>query len=480
MKMATVPSSLLQLKAELEEVQLSLAKLKQKESLLQAKISAYNPSDNVSESNETCQYTLPQGLNSNDISRYSRQLLLPQIGALGQAKIKAAKVLVVGAGGLGSSALLYLAAMGVGNLGIVDFDCVDNSNLHRQIIHNEARQGLHKAISAKQSINLLNSQIKVSPILEQLTSDNALHIFKNYDIIVDATDNLPSRYLISDAAVLAAKPLVYGSALRLDGQIVVYNYRNGPCYRCLFPTPPKFDPTQNCSEAGVLGVVPGIIGCLQALQVIKIILGEQLHPFCNSSNSILDQKYYMTTFSAFGAPQFKHIRIRGRQPHCKICSSNPEINRLIDYPAFCGATQSDAPVMLSILNKNDAFRLSCLQYKQVRSSNSNHLLLDVRDTAQFVLCSLKNSIHIPYPHLLNLLSSEKSLDHSSSDFYPAFNHLISQISDPELPVYIICRRGNLSQLAVSSLRHHGYNNCYQIDGGLTSWQNDVDPSFPSY
>ncbi|PVV01543.1 hypothetical protein BB560_004037 [Smittium megazygosporum] len=480
--------SSIQTKAELEQIQASIAELKQKESILKARLASANSLiENQFDLSETLlQPTLPPGLTSNDISRYSRHLLLPAVGIEGQTKLKKAKVLVIGVGGLGSSALLYLSSMGIGEIGIVDFDSVDKSNLHRQIIHNEARQNMSKAKSAMLSINLLNSSTKVSPILEHLNSSNALQIFKNYDIILDATDNLPTRYLINDACVLLGKPLVYGSALRLDGQLVVYNYNGGPCYRCLFPKPPKFDPKQNCSEAGVLGVVPGIIGCLQALQAVKIILSS--HPSTLNSNNTVSSsssntspntnKYYMTTFSAFAVPQFKSIQIRGRQPSCEVCGDNPNIKHLIDYPAFCGASQSDDPVMLKVLDEKDPFRISCTNFAKLRVSNPNHILLDVREKSQYDICSLRESIHIPFSDLQALVQADSSQD--SIPTFSNFTQILEKSKTYNTPIYCICRRGNLSQLAVVTLRNYGLENCYQIDGGLTEWQKSIDPLFPSY
>ncbi|OMH80083.1 Adenylyltransferase and sulfurtransferase MOCS3 [Zancudomyces culisetae] len=258
---------------------------------------------------------------------------------LGQYKIKKSKVLVIGAGGLGSTVLLYLCAMGVGKIGVVDFDSVESSNLHRQIIHKENTAGLPKVESAKRAMNELNSRCEVETYNTHLNSSNALEIFEKYDIVVDASDNLPTRYLINDACVITKKPLVYGSALRLDGQVVKYNYKGGPCYRCMFPKPPPFDKKASCSEAGVLGVVPGLIGCIQALEVIKIVL---------SADSPQPTSSYMLSFSTYGNPQFRQFRIRNRRPDCEVCGESPTITSLIDYPAFCGADSTDMVSEFSI------------------------------------------------------------------------------------------------------------------------------------
>ncbi|OMJ22582.1 Adenylyltransferase and sulfurtransferase MOCS3 [Smittium culicis] len=263
------------LKLELESANNSIRELEEKKRKLQEKI------DNVITKNKPCSsiaYDIPMDLEANDISRYSRQLLMSEIGPGGQSRLKNSKVLVIGAGGLGSSVLLYLCSMGVGTIGIVDHDQVDLSNLHRQIIHNENRVGESKVSSARQSMNLLNSSCKIVEYDIHINSENALGIVANYDLVIDATDNLPTRYLINDSCVLMNKPLVYGSALRTEGQLVVYNYNGGPCYRCMFRERPYFDPKQSCSEAGVLGVVPGIIGCLQACEAVKMIVNSDKVP----------------------------------------------------------------------------------------------------------------------------------------------------------------------------------------------------------
>ncbi|KAK9763564.1 hypothetical protein K7432_009631 [Basidiobolus ranarum] len=388
------------------------------------------------------------GLTNPEILRYGRQLILPSIGIQGQTKLKKASVLVVGAGGLGSPCILYLSAAGVGRLGIVDHDVVDETNLHRQIIHDESREGTSKAFSAKTSANKLNSFCQVEVYDTLFNSTNALEIIQQYDVVVDCTDNVATRYLINDACVLAGKPLVSGSSVRMDGQLTIYNFNGGPCYRCLFPTPPPPESVTNCSDGGVLGVVPGVIGCLEALETIKIITG------LND-----DYKPSLLIFSASHAPPFRSIKLRGRKSDCAVCGDNPTVTGLIDYVQFCGSSAIDKTPALNLLDSSE--RITCKEYSQIVNEKQPHLILDCRDKVQFDICSLPNSKHIPLTQL------EKKIDELNE-------------YDRNAPVYIVCRRGQDSQVAVRVLQNHGWTNAKDIIGGLQSWTKDVDPTFPLY
>ncbi|PVU85067.1 hypothetical protein BB559_007223 [Furculomyces boomerangus] len=459
------------LESELDEISKKINQLtKRKEQieneLLVAK--SRNPVDLYS----TDYINLPQFLDPTDITKYSRQLLLPQIGPQGQAKLKNTKVIVVGAGGLGSSVLFYLCSMGIGEIGVIDHDTVDISNLHRQIIHTEENQGMKKVESAQMAMRKLNSRCKVNAIDDILSSENALRLFSLYDIVVDASDNLPTRYLVSDACVLSKKPLVFGSALRTEGQLVTYNHNGGPCYRCLFPNPPKFDPKASCSEAGVLGVVPGIIGCMQALEVVKILMENnnqsKQNEFPKKEMVIGNGKYISThkmlTFSAFASPQFREFKVRGKRVDCEVCGQNPSVKELIDYPAFCGSSSTDKPIKWKILDETDPSRISCYDYAKVRDQGQEHVLLDVREKFQYEMCSIKDSVHIPCKQIEKTLENIKSTEiikNKSVD--DTQNNKILQVIEKakdhnNIPIYAICRRGNLSQLAVKY----------------------IDPKFPSY
>lgn len=315
-------------------------------------------------------------LSNQDISRYSRQLILSKVGVKGQEELINAKVLVVGAGGLGSSVLLYLASAGVGTLGIVDYDDVEFSNLQRQIIHDESKLGLSKAESAKESINRLNSSVNVEIYKEFLSSENAMQIIESYSIIVDATDNVPTRYLLNDASVLSGKVLVSGSALQWEGQLTIYNFQDSPCYRCLFPVPPPSETVTNCADGGVLGVIPGIIGCLQALEVVKIIIGQE--PAYSGKLLLMDGL----------SGSFRSVKLRSKQTSCAVCGNHPTITRILDdYPQFCGSGVVDKLPMINIIPEKD--RITVFEYEDLKTKQ--HLLLDVRESMQFDICALPNS-----------------------------------------------------------------------------------------
>ncbi|KAJ2213375.1 hypothetical protein EV179_003884 [Coemansia sp. RSA 487] len=394
-------------------------------------------------------------LSSAEIRRYSRQLLVPEIGTKGQLCLRNSSVLIVGTGGLGSPCAMYLAAMGVGTLGLVDHDTVDHSNLHRQIIHSDTAAGeTPKVVSAHMGLARLNPLCNVRLHNVLLDSSNAMDIMRSYNVVVDATDNAATRYLINDACVMLGLPLVSGSAVRLDGQLTVYNYNGGPCYRCMFPSPPPVDAMANCSETGVLGIVPGIIGCLQAMEVVKVLTQRKK-----------SEAPSMLIFSYRSQPHFQYIKLRPRKPTCAVCGDSPTVTELANYTAFCGAGPNDNAPDWKIL-KDLSQRISCKMFdKVVQTPGKKYLLLDVREELEFDICSLPDSVNIPV-----------------DQFDRRRDELEKLLRDLDgAPVYTVCRRGNLSQLAVQYIREKlKYNECYDIARGLVGWQQEVDQDFPAY
>ncbi|KAE8713698.1 Adenylyltransferase and sulfurtransferase MOCS3 [Hibiscus syriacus] len=402
---------------------------------------------------------LAHGLTAGSIYRYSRHLLLPSFGVQAQSNLLKSSILVVGAGGLGSPALLYLAASGVGRLGIVDHDVVELNNMHRQVIHTETYIGQPKVKSAAAACQSINSTIQIVEHEQALRTSNALEIMSQYDIVVDATDNAPSRYMISDCCVVLGKPLVSGAALGLEGQLTVYNYKGGPCYRCLFPMPPPATACQRCSDSGVLGVVPGIIGCLQALEAIKIAsdVGEPLSG-------------QMLLFDALSA-RIRSVKIRGRSPQCEVCGENTTFNQQrfkdFDYEKFTQSPLSTSPQKLKLLTPES--RITSKEYKERVVSGEPHVLVDVRPEHHYKIVSLPKSLNIPLtslearvPEISSALKGQEEGGGSGAN------------------LYVICRRGNDSQRAVECLQNMGFDLAKDIVGGLESWANDVDPNFPMY
>ncbi|KAI9339897.1 hypothetical protein BDR26DRAFT_820623 [Obelidium mucronatum] len=411
-------------------------------------------------------------LSKAEVERFSRQLLLKEIGTEGQIKLRSAKVLVVGAGGLGSPAALYLAASGVGHLGILDYDTVEGSNLQRQIIHTESAIGSSKASSAKSTLDSLSSSFcNVVALNVVLDSSNCSAVLDPYDVVLDCTDNVATRYLLNDACVLLNKVLVSGSALRMDGQLTVYNYKNGPCYRCIFPTPPPPETVTNCSDGGVLGVVTGIIGCFQALEAIKVI---------TDMGASYSQK--MLLFDAVSGA-VRVVKLRGRNPACAVCGENPTIKELIDYVQFCGASATDKTVTRYLLGPDE--RISCLAYKKLLHENTPHLLLDVRDKNQYDIAKLDNSVNIPWSQLARRLGEVFDLIgmtavDSSKDVQDSQEDGGGIVAANALPVYVLCRLGNDSQLAVKLLQAAGISRVWDIEGGLYDWSDSVDSTFPKF
>ncbi|XP_058790258.1 adenylyltransferase and sulfurtransferase MOCS3-like [Phymastichus coffea] len=413
--------------------------------------------NNLAELRREKQILQPHGLNNSEISRYSRQILLSEIGVSGQVKLKNSSVLIVGAGGLGCPSSLYLAGAGVGHIGILDYDDVEITNLHRQLLFTTLDIGTSKVDATASSLKRLNDNIKVTPYKLQINSKNALEIIKQYDVILDATDNVATRYLLNDACVISGKPLVCGSALQFEGQLTVYNHF-GPCYRCIFAKPPPPETVSNCGDSGVLGAVVGTIGVLQALQAIKIILGMP---------GILAGK--LLIFDGIDTI-FRNLKLRSNNPDCAVCGSNPKIRSLIDYEEFCGAKANDKNPDLKILNTDE--RISINEYHElIKLSSKPYLLIDVRSNQEFQMCHLKDSINIPF----TTISGKNGIDIVKKEI----DNMDANLCD----VFILCRRGNDSQKAVKILKKSFSNSNLKIKdiaGGIHAWTHNIDPNFPIY
>ncbi|XP_037945991.1 adenylyltransferase and sulfurtransferase MOCS3 [Teleopsis dalmanni] len=388
-------------------------------------------------------------LTNNEILRYSRQLILPSFGVQGQKKLKETSFLIVGMGGLGCPAAQYLVAAGCGRIGLVDYDFVDGTNFHRQVLHTEMDMQLPKVVSAQRTLKEMNSNCTIETFFEIITSENALDLLSNFDVILDCTDNVPTRYLLNDACVLLNKPLVSGSALQLDGQLTVYHYgKTGPCYRCLFPVPPPPKTVTNCGDGGVLGAVTGVIGSLQALEAIKVAIG----------GDVLSGR--LLIFDG-ASTSFRNIKLRGRRSDCSICSNNPIITQLVDYEEFCSMHASDKQQRLNILTED--LRITANEYADV--IEKPHLLIDVRSSIEFEICSLPKSENMSLKDVLN------------NKFLERFK---KEIED-KIPIYMLCRRGNDSQIAVEHMKNKlPEHNIKDIIGGLHAWHLKVDPNFPIY
>jgi adenylyltransferase/sulfurtransferase len=380
-------------------------------------------------------------LSHAEILRYSRHLLIPEVGLSGQKKIKAASVLVIGTGGLGSPVALYLAAGGVGRIGLVDYDQVDESNLQRQVIHGTSQIGKLKVESARQRMLDINPDIKVEVYNEPFTSENALQIAQEYDILIDGTDNFPTRYLSNDVSVLLGKPNVYGSIFRFDGQVSVFDARNGPCYRCLFPEPPPPGLVPSCAEGGVLGVLPGTIGTLQATEALKLILGigETL-----SGRLLLFNALDMS---------FDFVTLR-KNPNCKICSPNPEVTELIDYEEFCGVPGHDHEEG----SVGGDWDIDASQLAERLNQGEDIYLLDVREPHELEISQLQGADLIPLGQLAARLSELDSADE----------------------MVVFCKGGPRSARALELLASAGFRKVKNLKGGINAWAQEVDPSLPIY
>lgn len=381
----------------------------------------------------------PATLSNDEILRYSRHLIMPEVGMEGQLKLKNAKVLLIGTGGLGAPLGLYLAAAGVGTLGLVDFDVVDFTNLQRQVVFGTQDVGKSKSAAAQARLADLNPAIKIQSHDTQLTSANALEIFKDYDIVADGTDNFPTRYLVNDACVLLGKPNVYGSIFRFEGQVSVFGMPDGPCYRCLYPEPPPPGLVPSCAEGGVLGVLPGIIGCLQAMETIKLILGK--------GQSLAGR---LLLFDALGM-KFRELKLR-KNPSCPVCGTPRTINKLIDYYEFCGVRGEEAPVpdlhVPEIAPKELKARLD---------RGDDLFILDVREPHEFQICNLGGYL-IPLGEL------------------PRRVHEL----DSSREIVAHCRSGKRSAEAVDFLRKAGFRKILNLRGGILAWSDEVDSSVPKY
>lgn len=379
-------------------------------------------------------------LSNEEIARYSRHLIMPEVGIEGQKKLKAASVLMIGTGGLGAPLGMYLAAAGVGRLGIMDFDVVDASNLQRQIIHGTKDVGRRKTESARDRLRDINPHIEIETHEARLTSDNALHLFENYDIVVDGTDNFPTRYLVNDACVLTGKPNVYGSIFRFEGQASVFWAPRGACYRCLYPEPPPPGLVPSCAEGGVLGVLPGIIGAIQATETIKIILGAE---------GILVNRLLL--FDAW-AMKFKEMKLR-RDPQCPICSENATIKQLIDYEVFCGVAPWQQPEPA----KEEEITAGELKRRLDRGDDLQ--IIDVREPHEYEIARLPGAHLIPLGQVVNRMKE----------------------IDPARETVCHCKGGIRSAKAIQALRQAGFEGqLINLKGGITAWSDEVDPSVPKY
>uniref|UniRef100_A0A3P8TYG9 Adenylyltransferase and sulfurtransferase MOCS3 n=1 Tax=Amphiprion percula TaxID=161767 RepID=A0A3P8TYG9_AMPPE len=452
------------LKAQLKEKEKEIAALKKKLAQLEKNhTTVLELHDKVT---PITSLTSKPALSNEDIMRYSRQLLLPELGVQGQLNLSKTSVLIVGCGGLGCPLAQYLAAAGIGRLGLLDYDKVELSNLHRQVLHGEENQGQAKALSAAKAVKRLNSTVECIPYHLQLSTENALQLIQQYDIVADCSDNVPTRYLVNDACVISGKPLVSASALRMEGQLTVYNYRGGPCYRCLYPVPPPPETVTNCSDGGVLGVVPGIMGCFQALEVLKIASGQ---------GSSCGQQLVM--FDAQDA-RFRSIKLRPKQPGCAVCGENPSVTQLVDYEAFCGSAATDKCRKLNLLSKDQ--RITVQDYKSILDNAGPHVLLDVRPLVEVDICHLPFSLNIPL----------SSLEDRKSEHLQLLQERISELKqqmagDCQPPVYVICKQGNDSQKAVQVLEKMSGSEVdsiavKDISGGLMAWVKRIDPTFPQY
>lgn len=381
----------------------------------------------------------PVDLSREEILRYSRHLIMPEVGLQGQLRLKRSKVLLIGAGGLGSPAAMYLAAAGVGRIGLVDFDLVDLTNLHRQVIHGTADVGRSKLDSAAESIHAINPHVDVDKHEVLLSSENALEILGKYDVVVDGTDNFPTRYLVNDACVMLGKPNVYGSIFRFDGQASVLAHPEGPCYRCLYPEPPPPGLVPSCAEGGVLGILPGVIGLIQATEAVKLLLG--------SGEPLVGR---LLLYDA-RAMRFRELAIR-RDPACPVCGDDPSVTELIDYQEFCGVPGHGS----NAVKVDD--EISVGELKAIREEAQPHVLIDVRE-----------------PHEWEINRIEGAVLMSLSDLPARVNELNTADS---LVVY--CLSGVRSAEACRFLRTAGFGRVRNVTGGIRAWVEQVDPTLANY
>ena len=383
---------------------------------------------------------LPE-LTQDDLTRYSRHLILPEVGVEGQRKLKAARVLCVGTGGLGSPLALYLAAAGVGTLGLVDFDVVDASNLQRQIIHSTADIGRKKLDSAEEKLKALNPALNVEKHETMLSSANALDILKDYDVIADGTDNFPTRYLVNDACVLLRKPNAYGSIFRFEGQASVFAAKDGPCYRCLYPEPPPPGLVPSCAEGGVLGILPGLIGVIQATEAIKLILGI--------GEPLIGRLLLVDALKL----RFRELKLR-KNPDCPVCGTLPTVTKLIDYEQFCGI-RPETEEELAV--KNGIPQLSVKDLKKRMDAGENLFIIDVREPFEYQIANIGGKL-IPQGEVPQRLAE----------------------IDRDREIIVQCKSGGRSQRIAEFLKQSGYAKVANVSGGILAWSDQIDPSVPKY
>ncbi len=381
----------------------------------------------------------PPTLSNDEILRYSRHLIMPEIGMEGQLKLKRAKVLLVGTGGLGAPLGLYLAAAGVGRIGVVDFDKVDFTNLQRQIMFGTSDVGRPKIEAAGERLGNLNPEIRLDRYETALTSENALEIIRDYDIVADGSDNFPTRYLVNDACVLLGKPNIYGSIFRFEGQASIFGAPGGPCYRCLYPEPPPPGLVPSCAEGGVLGVLPGIIGSIQAMETLKLILGK--------GEPLIGR---LLLFDALGM-KFRELKLR-KNAHCPICGEHPTITKLLDYAEFCGIRGEEAPAAHSTVPE-----MTPRELKARLDGGDDIFVLDVREPHEYQICNIGG-------HLIPL-----------GDLPQRVNEL-----DSSREIVAHCRSGKRSAEAAEFLRKAGFKKLWNLRGGILGWSDEVDPTVPKY
>jgi len=386
--------------------------------------------------------TDPVTLSPQEVARYSRHLIMPEVGMDGQKRLKAASVLLIGAGGLGSPLGLYLAAAGIGRIGLVDFDVVDFSNLQRQVLHGTPDVGRPKLQSAKDRLQAINPEVQIDLYETRLTSANALPILQPYDLVIDGTDNFPTRYLVNDACVLLKKPNVYGSIFRFDGQASVFHPPHGPCYRCLYPEPPPPGEVPSCAEGGVLGILPGLVGCIQATEAVKLILGRG-EPLIG--RLLLYDALQMS---------FREFKVR-RNPKCPMCGDKPAITKLIDYEQFCGIRGQEAPAPAATDTQGET---TVEELKNRLDRRESVFILDVRNPEEYQICRIPGSTLIPLPQLPQ-----------------RFGEL-----DKDREMVVHCKSGMRSAKAIQFLRQQGFTRLQNLKGGILAWADKIDPSMPKY
>jgi len=381
-------------------------------------------------------------LSKDEILRYSRHLIMPEVGMEGQLKLKNAKVLLIGTGGLGAPLGLYLAAAGVGRIGLVDFDVVDFTNLQRQVIHGTSDVGRKKLDSAGDRMHEINPYVQIDKHEIALSSENALEILKDYDIVVDGTDNFPTRYLVNDACVLLGKPNVYGSIFRFEGQATVFAYEGGPCYRCLYPEPPPPGLVPSCAEGGVLGILPGMIGIVQATETVKLILG--------TGEPLVGR---LLLYDAL-AMRFRELKLR-KNPDCPVCGTHPTVTKLIDYQQFCGIPHQETKPVAETTNE---WEIDAVGLKQKMDRGDNFVLIDVREPHEYQICRIPGSKLIPLGEIPKRVNELNSAD----------------------DIVVHCKMGGRSAKAVEFLKQAGFRKVKNMKGGILAWSDKVDPSVPKY